>query len=66
MIDPQLNELVAKVQNRYSLVSVLSKRARQIVEKSVLEGEPLEDKAVSLAVDDLMLNRIEITYPNVK
>ncbi len=59
MIDPPLNELCEKVDCRYTLVSVISKRARQIVEQSSTSDEGLQEKAVSYAVDDLMTDRLE-------
>ena len=62
MIKPALNELLAKVDCRYTLVSVISKRARQIVEDSMQEEEGLDDKAVVYAVDDLMNVRIDYEY----
>lgn len=59
MIKPPLKELCEKVDCRYTLVSVISKRARQIVEESNKNGEVLGDKAVSYAVQDLMGDRLE-------
>lgn len=62
MIEPALKDLLSKVDCRYTLVSVISKRARQIVEENTEEEEGLEDKAVVYAVDDLMHDRIEYEY----
>lgn len=57
MIQPPLNLLVSKVDCRYTLVTVISKRARDIVEECSKNGE-YDVKPVSLAVDDLIHGRI--------
>lgn len=66
MIKPALNELLRKVDCRYTLVSVISKRARQIVDEYAEQEDGLDDKAVVYAVDDLMLDRIDYEYAGEK
>lgn len=66
MIQPTLNELLAKVDCRYTLVSVISKRARQIVDESTEKDEGLDEKAVVYAVEDLMDERICFEYAGEK
>ena len=61
MIKPQLNELMEKVDCRYTLVSVVAKRARQLVSDPELM-EDCEIKPVELAVDDLMHDRLVYRY----
>lgn len=58
MIEPSLNELLDKVHCRYALVSVISKRSRQIVDQCS-KGGICDVKQVSAAVDDLMSDRLE-------
>jgi DNA-directed RNA polymerase, omega subunit len=52
MLEPTLDELVNKVGNRYTLVAVIAKRARQIVDESIRNGIS-NIKPVSEAVTDL-------------
>ena len=57
MINPPLNEMMQRVDCRYSLVTVVAKRARQIVEHPDLAADAA-DKPVSAAVDDLLSDRL--------
>ena len=57
MINPPLNEMMQRVDCRYSLVTVEAKRARQIVEHPDLAADAA-DKPVSAAVDDLLSDRL--------
>lgn len=59
MLYPSMNDLLKKVPNRYSLVNVAAKRARDIADEA--ERNPdfeLEDKPVSIALADIMEGRI--------
>lgn len=58
MIDPPLNKIMKKVDCRYTLVSVVAKRARQIVERPE-DAFDAAFKPVSAAVDDLYHDRLE-------
>ena len=53
MLYPAVNDLANKVGNRYSLVIVTAKRARQIVEELEATGDISDDKPVSTAVHEL-------------
>lgn len=60
MNKPALNDLQAKVGCRYMLVTVVAKRARQLVGSD----ERLQNrKAVSYAVDELYRDNLAINYP---
>ena len=62
MIQPSLNDIMKKTDCRYTLVTTIAKRARQIVDdpsKSI----DISLKPVTAAVDDLMHDRI--TYKRV-
>jgi len=61
MIDPALKDLMDKVDCRYQLVAVISKRARTIVDEANKAGEP-SSKQVSAAVDDLICDRLAFRY----
>lgn len=59
MLYPSMSDLLKKVHNRYSLVNVAAKRARDIA--AAAEEDPdvhLDEKPVSLALDDIMNDRI--------
>lgn len=59
MLYPSMSDLLKKVHNRYSLVNVAAKRARDIA--AAAEEDPdihLDEKPVSMALDDIMNDRI--------
>ena len=59
MLYPAMNELLKKVPNRYSLVNVAAKRARDIAQEA--EENPdihLTEKPVSLALADIINDKI--------
>ena len=59
MIYPAISKLSARVPNRYMLVNVVARRARQIAETAEDEGVRLEEKAVTLAIDEVALGKID-------
>ncbi|HEY5525621.1 MAG TPA: DNA-directed RNA polymerase subunit omega [Clostridium sp.] len=64
MINPSVMDLLKKVEDRYSLVMVTSKRARQLINGS----EPLvkvdSRKALTIAIHEV--NEDAVTYESVK
>ena len=66
MIYPPLNTLVTKVDSKYTLVIVVSKRARQLVSgaRPLIREEHPSAKPVSIAVREL--DRGLVTYHSVK
>ena len=58
MIYPPLNELMCKVENRYTLVTETAKRARQIVEKAPVLTDADVKKPVSIAVYEIYEDKI--------
>lgn len=60
MVKPTVNELLEKIDDRYQLVIVTSKRARQLAEGA----EPLTDKkepsVVTLAAQEIAEGKVEI------
>lgn len=64
MINPSVIDLLHKVEDRYSLVMVTSKRARQIINGS----EPLvkveSKKALTIAINEV--NEDAVTYESEK
>ena len=53
MLKPAMNELLAQVPSRYRLVNVVAQRARQIASEAEEEGISLEDKPVTLALQEV-------------
>ena len=53
MLKPAMNELLAQVPRRYMLVNVVAQRARQIASEAEEEGISLEDKPVTLALQEV-------------
>ena len=50
MLYPAMNKLTANVPNRYLLVNVVARRARQIAQEAEDMGEKMDVKPVTLAI----------------
>ncbi len=57
MLYPAMNKLTSYVPNRYMLVNVVARRARQIAEAAEEAGEPLDEKPVTLAINEVAEGR---------
>ena len=64
MINPSVVDLLKKVDNRYSLVIVTSKRARQIIEGSEALIKSEKNKPLTIAINEV--NQGDVTYETVK
>ena len=53
MLYPAMNKLTANVPNRYLLVNVVARRARQIAEEAEDAGLHLDEKPVTLAIHEV-------------
>ena len=54
MIDPSIKDLLEKVDNRYRLVTVTSRRARQLVNhQDFLTEDGDNDKQLTTAIDEV-------------
>ena len=53
MLYPAMNQLTAYVPNRYMMVNVVARRARQIAQEAEANGEILEEKPVTLAINEV-------------
>ena len=58
MLYPAMGRLTSYVPNRYLLVNVVARRARQIAEEAEEAGEHLDEKPVTLAIDEVAEGRI--------
>ena len=53
MLYPAMTKLTEHIPNRYMMVNVVARRARQIAQVAEVNGEPLEEKPVTLAIDEV-------------
>ena len=53
MLYPAMNQLQSYVPNRYMMVNVVARRARQIADEAEKNGEHLEEKPVTMAIDEV-------------
>ena len=53
MLYPPMGELVDKTGSRYQLVNLVARRARNISANAQETGEVLNDKPVSIAIDEV-------------
>ena len=53
MLYPAMNKLTSVVPNRYQLVNVVARRARQIAEMAEETGEKLTEKPVTIAINEV-------------
>ncbi|MEA5039419.1 MAG: DNA-directed RNA polymerase subunit omega [Clostridiaceae bacterium] len=63
MLHPSMGELLKKIDNRYLLVNIVAKRARDLAEEAERDEMPLSDKPVKMALNDVLNGRI---VPNFK
>ena len=61
MLYPAMNKLTSYVPNRYMLVNVVARRARQIAENAEEIGEPLDEKPVTLAINEVAEGKLDAT-----
>lgn len=58
MLNPSMTDLLEKVDNRYLLVNVAAKRAREIAEVAEMNEIKLTEKPVTLALEDIVSGRV--------
>ena len=59
MLYPAMSKLNSYIPNRYMLVNVVARRARQISEAAEETGEPLNDKPVTLAIREVADGKLD-------
>ena len=60
MLYPPMSELVNKVGSRYLLVNLVARRARELSQKAEEQGEPLDRKPISMAVDEVYTGKLKL------
>ena len=58
MLYPAMNKLTSVVPNRYMLVNVVARRARQIADEAEESGERLSEKPVTIEVAEGRLGSV--------
>ena len=58
MLYPSMSSLTAHISNRYCLVNVVARRARQISEEAENMGEKLVEKPVTQAIREVAEGKI--------
>lgn len=59
---PAINELLQKVDNKYSLILVTAKRARHLVEGASTEAKINNENPVSIATEEISKDLIDYKY----
>ena len=57
MLYPAMNKLTQYIPNRYMMVNVVARRARQIAIKAQRHEEHLDEKPVTLAINEVAWRR---------
>ena len=65
MLYPAMNKLTAHVPNRYLLVNVVARRARQIAQEAENAGEKMKEKPVTLAIHEVADGKLSVADANV-
>ena len=63
MFNPDLKNVLKDHTSRYSLVTAVAKRAREISENAKEEEEILVEKPVSIALDEIVSGKYEVIEP---
>lgn len=66
MLYPAMNKLTAHVPNRYLLVNVVARRARQIAQEAEEACEPMDEKSVTLAIQEVADGKLSAIDANVQ
>ena len=66
MLYPPVAELTEKVGSRYQLVNVVAMRARDISAEAEEKGETFDEKAVSIAINEIYAGKISMVPKQVE
>ena len=61
MLYPAMNKLTEYIPNRYMMVNVVARRARQISIEAEQEGYALDEKPVTLAIQEVADGKLTAT-----
>lgn len=60
MLYPPVADIADKAGSRYQLVNLVAHRARAIAAEAEEHGEPLDDKPVSTAINEIYAGKLQI------
>lgn len=66
MLYPSLSSLLDTVNSRYMLVNIVASRARELSTEAEENEEPLQKKAVSMAIDEIAAGDLHINCDNTE
>lgn len=66
MLYPAMNKLTAHVPNRYLLVNVVARRARQIAQEAENAGEKMNVKSVTLAIQEVADGKLSVADAQIE
>lgn len=58
MLYPSMKDLLKNVDNRYLLVNLTARRAREIAERAEDRGERLDEKPVKMAINEIAAGKL--------
>ena len=58
MLYPPMGDLMDKVGSRYMLVNAVARRAREIADEAEANNEIIDEKTVSMAIDDIYTGKL--------
>ena len=64
MLYPAMNKLTQYIPNRYMMVNVVARRARQIASAAENSGEHLADKPVTMAIQEVAEGKFDANTIN--
>ncbi len=64
MLNPDLKKMLENVNSRYSLVIGTAKRAREIRDEAIENKEPIDEKTVSMAIEEICDGKYVIEEPD--
>lgn len=63
MLNPSLRNLLEEGESKYTLVMVISKRARQLIDGAKPRIETNSSKPVTIAMEELLAGKLEYETP---
>lgn len=64
IINPPIDDLMKKVDSKYTLVVATAKRAREIQKSGIVFAECDSDKPVTIAINEINENKVTFTSPD--
>jgi DNA-directed RNA polymerase subunit omega len=55
-----MDDLVEKTGSKYQLTNLVARRARHIAAEAEVEGEPLDEKPVSIAINEVYTGKLTL------